>query len=252
MPIINLAYWVNWWWGGWGWQPWANTIAYWTLDNTLADSSWNGYTLTNAWEWTFVQEISWINRYMLYCNGNWYWTGNPWMWWVYTQSLPNSINDITLNIWAKCLYNSGAYYARWMFDTHLNSSSNWVRQETYWGNVYAHVWNGSWNVTSVNISNPDTYMPKWSLWTITYSRTTKVLQIYMDGVLNSSGVSSYNPSNNWLSYFTLWIWFATNQSGQYRRTFYGYIWATVLEDKVRTAQEISDYYNQTKWDYWIS
>ena len=34
--------------------------------------------------------------------------------------------------------------------------------------------------------------------------------------------------------------------------FNGYMSDVIIENKVRTAQEISDYYNATKSNYWIS
>lgn len=36
------------------------------------------------------------------------------------------------------------------------------------------------------------------------------------------------------------------------RHFLGYISNVIVENKARTAQEVADYYNQTKWNYWIS
>jgi hypothetical protein len=36
------------------------------------------------------------------------------------------------------------------------------------------------------------------------------------------------------------------------RKLYWQLSNVIFEDKARTSQEVSDYYDQTKWDYWIS
>lgn len=50
--------------GGWGWQPWANTIAYYKFNNSLVDSSGNNNDLTGTpfWYWTWVEWEALINK----------------------------------------------------------------------------------------------------------------------------------------------------------------------------------------------
>ena len=49
------------------------------------------------------------------------------------------------------------------------------------------------------------------------------------------------------------FWFARNISWtQNFRHMTWKMWDLIVESKVRTAQEIADYYDLTKWDYWIS
>jgi len=72
------------------------------------------------------------------------------------------------------------------------------------------------------------------------------MYFYVDGVLKDS--TSFSYSTVTLDAFNIW-----NQIfNEIPRHWMWYLSEIIIEDKARTAQEIAGYYNQTKWDYWIS
>ena len=80
----------------------------------------------------------------------------------------------------------------------------------------------------------------------TYNKDTRAKHIYVNWVDAASwtGNASYNLADT-----NFWLFSANSWNNDY---FYGNISNFIIEDKERTAQEVSDYFNQTKWDYWIS
>ena len=47
------------------WQPWANTLCYYTFDNTLADASWNHANASNVSSCTFTGAYTWSTKKVL-------------------------------------------------------------------------------------------------------------------------------------------------------------------------------------------
>ncbi len=224
--------------------PWANTLAYYPLEWDLNDYSGNGYTLTNAWGAIFKTD-SWIERTVLYFNWAQPTNYSPWNAYVYTQSLPSSTTSlITINVWSKPAFPIGESYARGMFDTRFNWNSGWVRWELYQGACTIWI-----NNTYTPFQNASGYFNTWTLWSVTYSKSTWTVKMYLNGSLNNSGSVSSTPWNNWLSNFTLWIGYWGNQSMMYNRNYLWWIGDVILENKIRTDQEIADYYNASKSIY---
>lgn len=225
------------WWGGW--QPWANTLAYWTLDDTLNDSSWNNRNLTMSWSLSFVNDTS-LCRKVLYCT--WVQASNNY---VYASSI-SWVSTITIHIWNKSLISFSNY--RNLFTTSLDLNL-WIRTEessSWYMNLI--IWNSnSYQIFRVTLSDAD--HKKWHLLSVTFDNSNWELKWYINWELNVTGTSSYYNLSNWLKKFSLWVWYWTSEG--VNRYFNGYIWEVILEDKVRTAQEITNYYNQTKWDYWL-
>lgn len=234
MPIINLVYEAPEW-----WKPWANTIAYWTLDNTLNDSSWNNRNLTMSWSLSFVNDTG-LSRKVLYCT--WIQASNNY---VYAASI-SWVSTITINIWNKSLISFSNY--RNLFTTSLDNNL-WIRtEESNSWYMQLMTWNGNnYQTFRVTLSNAD--HQKWHLLSVTFDNSNWELKWYINWTINVTGTSSYYNLSNWLKKFSLWVWYWTSEG--VNRYFNGYIWEVVLEDKVRTADEISDYFNLTKWDYWL-
>jgi len=230
------------------WQPWANTLAYWKLNWDLNDSSGNNRNLTNAWWLTFATVDGVECAYY-----DWVWTGDCY---AYCQTLPTP-SVITINIWAKANNSWTWSYARWLFHTNCYNSrpNEWVRWEYYSGSLFPNVLVWSWfdfNDIVYNWIDYNSIRDKWCLWTVVYDNTTYKVDIYFNGQsYGSSTFSTYHPSGNWCWFFTLWTGFNATDSWISRK-WYGWISDSIIEDKARTAQEVADYFNQTKWDYWIS
>lgn len=242
MPILNMVYYVAEW-GGW-WQPWANTLAYYKLDWNLNDSSGNERGLTNSWISFQIED----NINCAYCN-----------WWsyAYCQTIPTP-SVITISIWAKATNDRSWTYARNLFHTKLASSRQnwliWVRWEFYSGSGYptvsvwtsGNVWNESNSLSYSTLSYND--ICNRNLWTCVYDNVNYKLSIYRNWQFVSEDTfSTYHPTWNWCDKFSIWVWYVPwNNPTRYWKWW---VSETIIEDKARTAQEIADYYNQTKANY---
>ena len=218
MPIINMVYKKK-----WKWKPWANTIAYYPLNANFNDYSDNSYTLTNdGWA---ITPLSWVS-----CS---YFTLN---WKAYNNSVSFGTTR-TISLWFSP-YQSG---------------TNWVMVWTWWNwsintTVFAVA---VWNNNSLDISN---YYNKWVQSNTTISdgswnywcvvATWWNVKIY----LNWTSVKTSSFALNSGGRIMLWYRWDNGGDGRYQ----WYLSNVIVEDKARTAQEVSDYYNQTKWNYWIS
>lgn len=231
MAIFNTVY------GGEPkWKPWANTLAYWKLNWSLNDEMWN-YNLTNSWT-SFYNDTS-IWRQVLYCDGSSHY--------VYTTALPSSdTTKITLHIWNKWL--DMFHNQRNMFDTYLHYPNNrWIRFESWSSDCYFVFW-WQWSTKTVTPSVTSTELNNWGLWTVTFDRSTLSYNIYYNSSLkNTWTVDTWTYYSEWLSNFTLWLWFQVTNA----RSYYGYIWETVLENKIETIDEVTLFYNTTKANYWL-
>jgi hypothetical protein len=205
-----------------GWQPWANTLCYLPIDandttSTVYDHSWNwkDFSCTNC----SFQTLSSGKRVLSISSG-------------YIQRPAVFVSPIyTINIWA---YGFGT-----LFSQIYISSSRW-----HWVEIYSN--------TLTLFDNKKVYNEWWTritnarynmCCTINNSWNQKV---YINGVEVAS--SSNNPSvlNIWST--TTYLWYS--KWSQAATSWI--IWAVILESGNRTAQEVLDYYNLTKRDYWIS
>ena len=227
-------------------KPWTDTLAYWKLDWNLNDSSWNSRNLTNAWQLTFAT-VDWIQ--CASCNWDVYWN-----WYAYCQSLPTP-TIITVNMRAKATNNRSWTYARWLFHTHFNYSwwNDWVRREMYsWNGI---PWVNVWNWTNFNYANydwvPYSELTSRNLRTTVRNNSTHQIKIYRNSVLyKTQTFSSYIPSWSRNSYFTVWIWYKSSDNINRRRLWR--ISETIVEQKERTQEELTKYFNKLKSKYWIS
>ena len=196
--------------GGWGWQPWVNTLAYYPLtsSSTVNDQSWNNYTLTNSWV-TFTT-LGWV--------------------------------DCANFDWSSWLYNTSfAIIGTWDFTLSLRgcptSNSQWM---------WLFVWNSLTDVVinSVNGYIQDTSAPTpLNTWTyITFTRSSWNLHIYSNWTEYVDTAFSNDIQSN------LYMWKRPNN------TLYLSWWLSecIVEDRAWTATEITDYFNETKANYWIS
>ena len=209
------------------WQPWANTLLYLPMNSTdtYLDKSWNNVQTTNSWV-TFW-EYQWVD--CGYFNRN------------HIQITPFSIPlNTTLLCWC---YNTGVYQSSYdgkVFDARNNSNNLWT----------AFVPASNQCLTFVNWTNVATSSCPQNQWVLIIVTNTDWQQnisvkwnwidLSTDGTV---GFSTFTPTyinvgnewNNWASRYFLWG-----------------MSELILEDKIRTAQEKLNYYNQTKSLYGIS
>lgn len=216
---------------GW-WQPWANTIAYYPLDatNQLNDMSWNGYTLTNNAWYTF---------------GTYWWVSCVSMTWNYDNSY---LNSSSVPVW-----NTRTALA-WIYCTRAQAANQWV--VCTWTNystdiIWMWVWNSKGCVSDRYTA--DTYwttniINAWHLIALTWVSGSWI-KLYIDGVLETTS-PNYTRSS-WTG-FTIGSKTYTSGGSPWSEPYKGYISEVIFENKEWSAQEMSDYYNQTKSLYGIS
>lgn len=195
------------------WQPWANTIIYYNFANNVNDQSWNNNNATASWT------ISYGTNYVDLTS------------WKLQVPDMSYANDMTISFWTKCnaASNTGA-----LFDV-INSGHNKIIFRIEWVKMYSDY-------------------PSYSPYNYTYSTSRRYLvatfdsswvKYYIDGALVATETAW--SSTPWASGWS-YIW-AHWDGGWWNPQLYA--WYFIIEDKARTATEISDYYNLTKWDYWL-
>ena len=218
------------------WKPGANTLWYYNFNDRnslqITDSSGNNRNLT-WWTMPTYSLVSGTNYAGNFANVSWsiapsynnYWTMDwnyTFLAWVkptatgqcYVKTL-SSPQGTTNAHQISIIYN----YNSNTFEYYDDMSSAWVKRTTI----------KSWAV----INN-------WYL--VWYTREGASVKTYQNGEFSTSITGSTSTQNK-----LLWIW----SSREWDR-FKWLISEVIIENKVRTAQEIADYYNQTKSLYWIN
>ena len=208
------------------WRPWANAIAYYKFDWNLNDSSGNNRDLSiAAGTFTYGTE-SWWGKYV-YMPKNSY-TNN------YTSMRYDS-SSYNISFWAKRVANVTAWWVVVDFHTGWNYFPRAQFQTSFMQFVVGRTTpfpsgfdTGQWHHYCISISNNSaTCYIDWAY--------------YWTGALNSY--------NNNLPYFRLnTAWYAGSYAGESRD---GRLSELIIESVPRTAQNVSDYYNQTKAKYWL-
>ena len=211
-----------------GWQPWSNTIYYLPLDADLLDHSWNGYTFTPTGTVNLVNNkanipVCYINRGSLEVPSNTY------TFWS---------DDFTVSYWVNIPTDQDTYY-RWVLWFNTSNYGSMVLNYEF-NQWYIWSWPFTWDVAVSYPTIKDTWVHfvtvrNWSTFTT-----------YSNWVLYNTATSTSFSVWQW-SWTVLWI-------GRWQNVVIKnlYISNFIIENKARTAEEVADYYNQTKWDYWIS
>lgn len=215
------------------WQPWANTFGYYTFDDQndsqITDFSGNNRNLT-WWTMPTYTLVSWTNYAGDYTNvSSWLAPNYSSIWamdWNYT-----------ILIWVKPTQNSQSYINTF----HYSLSSNDRHQiSIIWG---YNSWQFEYYDDSDSWGLKRTVIKSWASlntwYLIGYTRSWSSVATYCDGVAwNTITWNTTAKTKN----FYLW----SSNSGDRLKW---QIWECVIENRVRTAEEIADYYNQTKWNY---
>lgn len=224
----------------WWWQPWANTLVYLTLDWDSTDSSWNsrdGTLLSGSWtySWEYINGVS-GSQYFSVSTTN---TDGYWFYWDYANSAIWS-GDRTISVWYKT-DNTSDGSPRWM-----GSQNGWTQWE--WFGLFWYWW-AAWVLRYYD--DPLTWTLSidswWHHYVETYDNTNKS-KLYIDGVLQTFAQHASSSFNTLSNRYQLWAL----RIGSGTWTLNYWFSAFIIEDQVRDATMVSDYYNATKWDYWIS
>lgn len=220
MPLTLKNFYKTW------WQPWENTLLYLPLNWDLLDKSWNHNDWTAIWTISF--QTVW-NRQFAYFNSN------------------SAIQLQTIPVWT---WNPQAFtqVAR------LKTNSSWL-----W--YMHHFWNDATHsrirlVVFYNNLRPlqDMYGSSWD--TYIWPASTSSLWDTRICVWYTYNNSKHKLYINWQLYWT-WtnainIWWTTNRNiWSVDWTWWYAMSECIFERWERTLQNFVDYYNLTKWNYWL-
>lgn len=110
----------------------------------------------------------------------------------------------------------------------------------YWVNyskVSVHSWTGGNKTRLTSTVSSNNW--KWVLWVFVFNNT--YVSLYENNVVTKT----WYLSAPWTWWEGFYIWMRR----QWYNYFSGLISNLIIENKVRTAQEVSDYYNLTKANY---
>lgn len=226
------------------WQPWANTIGYYTMNNDILNHATTGSTFPDGVLNTATfstTRVHWSNAYSLYCNGSTY------------AYLPDSsefefwTNDFTVSCWVYSETNSWIH--TWIISNYKDtiSTSNlnqWWRLSDRFSNSNQlnFCWN-AWTLWQGDIwVDGATNIPIKDWWhNIVIARTNGTLNLYLDGDTTPKWTNSSYPTKNvWRnSRMAFWV----NMGDWYYSKCY--LNDVIFENVWWSAQEVSDYYNLT-------
>lgn len=200
-----------------------------TVDTTVNDMSWNWRTLSGSW-WTYSTTAGVSSLYM----------GTASQYRVYS-SFPNTTRENTFLV---RVYISNKSYNRTLLNfssTSQTISLNTTPQLTYNYKTWASSSTSKW----VTLSNS---LWIWTLVAITHSSNNATRTVYR---INENETQKIEITN-WYTggLWTTWYIGNTSSANAWWRQ-----WALsniIVEDYAWTEEEIMNYYNTKKWDYWIS
>ena len=207
-------------------NPWANTLLYFPLENNAIDTV-NNVSLTSSWTTNYTT-VWWVKS-AEFTKSNWLYNNN-------VNVIPQWDVAKTFSLWL---------YTKW-------SNQGWSGIAQIWSawawNVF-WLWNYTWTANLImtrywSVSN--TYTPTLNTWThIVATYNNSIWKMYA----NWSLVVTWNTTAP-TSWYSLYIWqnaWETYVAG----TYYWNISSVILELWEWTAQDVLDYYNQTKSNYWL-
>lgn len=231
-----------------GWKPWANTIAYYDFEQNLDDSSGNGYNATGTNIW--YEQV----------------------WWQYvitnTATKPNI--NIPASIWA--IIGAGDFAVSfWLYPVNPWSTSTQrgnkncipmifgIRNDNSsprtWPNIFYdplwHDWQWSKFIFRTSGNNA-TYL--WNNVSSLYNSRHHIVMTRINGTVYCYLDASLLWTFTWTDDFssaTEWRIFSRGETNW--QQFFSNTWAKadkyIIEKAWWTAQEVADYYNQTKSTY---
>lgn len=211
------------------WKPWANTLLYYPLTENLADASghWNTWTMT----WTCSFNSS-TGIHVTWKSSNYVTWMSIWV---------NARNTFTLNVW--CKYDSVASWVQTLWGNSSNTQNYQAMKEELvsWDGLY--IWCSVWSTNVWGKVGETSVATTFHNICVIANWTT--YKFYFNGVLKKQTTNSGSVNNYW----TMNLWYDNYYTSG--RAANGYIKDYIVESVARTEQEVLDYYNWTKWDYWL-
>lgn len=218
-------------WGWGGWTPWANTVIYYPLTSTttVEDKSWNWYDLTNNGNVTF-----WTNAWVDCANFWTPWQGNHNLYYTNPTFLPSWNASRTMSIWA---YNTRP-------SQHDSLMMFWWERSSY---KLSSLFFDAWVYFAWYSADTQQYTFTTNTWhNVIATYDGSIVRLYLDGVEKGTRTTTLNTTTPkfWIGWGGTGYW-----SGNHYRDWY--LSECIVEDVARTAQEVADYYDLTKWNYWL-
>lgn len=216
-------------------KPWVNTVAYRPLNSTTTvnDKSGNGYNLTQTWG-----SFGTYNGVDCFYNG---WSTTGYFTLTSWANIPSGNTNRTILLWT---YPTGysSSYSRCFFRYGTSSAGKWVELDISSS--------GKYRATSGTTVITWGAFPTWAWSLLTFTTAWNTFNLYANSVLQGSDSSgTINTEAISSSYPLRLMRLNTSTSNSYQVR--GYISEVIIENKTRTAQEIRNYYNQTKSNYWL-
>ena len=209
------------------WKPWSNTVAYYPLTENANDYSWNWYNATNIWA-TFSSD------------------------WAYFWTYDKRISLPTMTIWQIATINLWVKTPDWLtwvkdFSLYFDRSSSY-RNILFWLATSWVVWN-TWNnsTTQHNFIISEKFWTGWTNMVLVKTWTTVTIYQNWTQIWTDSGW--YNVTLPWWRN-TVTIWHNTLMTSDTQAAVW-YLKDYIIENRVWTSTEVSNYYNQTKSNYWL-
>jgi len=211
----------------WWWQPWVNTVAYLPLSSDLDDTiSWNNLT----WNATFGT-IWWSTVNCAITTNGWL-SGT-------LANLPQGTAERTVSM---RFYFSGSNTNEWWT----------VFYGTWWGNNQVFGAYSELNGSDWKISLSQRWANSWYLYTWTTGSWYLITMTYDSNNIWTLYIN-WAYMGNWnVTLGTIWndilLWSLVWNTWDYLSWGFSEL---IIEDKCWTSQEVSDYYDLTKANYWF-
>lgn len=206
------------------WRPWENTVLYIPMKEDLLDHSWNGISVTS--NSVSLSQVWWIN---------------VWYFGAANNACLSFTNPSNMS-WSRTVvsrFKTTSSDNQWILTQWTEAASKWLHLWYSSSSRWAVIWFFNNDMDSNSTSWTDN---NWHLITFTYNWWWES-KIYLDSQVLKSWTLSW--LNTWNNTWNIWKYLSWTVK------FNGYMSEWILENKVRTAQEVADYYNKTKWNYWL-
>lgn len=197
------------------WKPWVNTVFYFPFHSDILDVTWN-YTW-NSWACSFSNNMATVTTELR----------------KNSSRFSSHTTPYTILAWVKMTTGNENWF---MFKTDGSYNPSLAITSRYTGGTAAMAW--LW----VSLYHSWWYY-RWQVWAtwqihhVAWVGESSGLKVYIDGVyFNTISYSTVTGGSSW-----------DGMGARVWSTF----WDVILENVARTATEISDYYNQTKSNYWL-
>ena len=209
---------------GYAREPWADTVAYYPFKTNRNDYSGNGYNVTNTYS-TTIADFNWVS--CLNFNGS--------MCQVWTIDTLTSYSNYTIIARFYC----------------INSTATCIffKEWGSWGGSGFSTWDASWNqIRWGNTTNTYSQISSPISWTWVLCGVTALNWVWsfyinwVQTIYKSSWVIAPNHNTTPLS-------IGGTEAGTASSS--GYLSELIIEKKWWTDQEVLNYYNKTKANYWL-